>query len=369
MCNRYWYDDNPPPFDFNEESILNFSNEFFNYTTEPVNTHNPRANLYKICGLTDKIFIENTGEAHDFRDYILIEELCKEFNKEVSDFIVVSQNHFLDFKENKYGINHLVWDDVLISCPKWIERFFVDLDFNNPREKKFLFLNNNFRIHRFKMINELSKIGLDDLGFISLASLNGAKSDLGKWWDNNKEDHEIFKIAIEMQKSQINFNFWQNKFNYTLDIHNLEGIPPTRFLNLDNTYLKNTYFSIVAETWFENDRKKLLVTEKSFKHSVSQPFIMLGAPNQLKVLHSFGLETFSELFDESYDEIEDDNDRFLFVFNEIERVSRMSHTELKKIIKGNIVDKLLHNRDVLLNFDLGTYLKNFYTNVKIKNFQ
>ena len=47
----------------------------------------------------------------------------------------------------------------------------------------------------------------------------------------------------------------------------------------------------------------------------------------------------------------------------------MSHTELKKIIKGNIVDKLLHNRDVLLNFDLGTYLKNFYTNVKIKNFQ
>lgn len=63
--------------------------------------------------------------------------------------------------------------------------------------------------------------------------------------------------------------------------------------------------SLVAETAAENNSCKTpLVSEKTFKPlAFYHPFVVCGDSNTLNYLQSLGFETFSNLFDESYDTI------------------------------------------------------------------
>lgn len=67
------------------------------------------------------------------------------------------------------------------------------------------------------------------------------------------------------------------------------------------------HIQIVPETLFNTNKTHL--TEKVFKPMVMrQPFIIVGPPNSLSYLKSYGFETFNDLWDESYDnEIDPDN--------------------------------------------------------------
>ena len=114
--------------------------------------------------------------------------------------------------------------------------------------------------------------------------------------------------------------------------------------------LENVFFMVVAESWFSEgaDNKMLCVSEKSFKALVSTPFISFGNMGMLKYLKTQGFKTSSHMFDESYDDISDNNERFLFVMNEIEKFCQLSYDEKKeKYIKS--FDNILHNQKVLLN--------------------
>ena len=82
-------------------------------------------------------------------------------------------------------------------------------------------------------------------------------------------------------------------------------------------WYNDTYFSLVAET-----TKDLLggthVTEKSFKPmAYYHPFIVWGQPGTLHFLKDLGFETFENLFDESYDLIQNDQDRLSAVINNV----------------------------------------------------
>lgn len=62
---------------------------------------------------------------------------------------------------------------------------------------------------------------------------------------------------------------------------------------------------VVGETVFEGNR--LHLTEKSFKPVVlQQPFIIASCRGSLEYLRSYGFETFSSVWDESYDGLPDD---------------------------------------------------------------
>ena len=88
----------------------------------------------------------------------------------------------------------------------------------------------------------------------------------------------------------------------------------------------DSYIYIVTETNFEKD---IFLTEKICNPmAVLQPFIVFGAHGYLKYLRSFGFETFDGFIDESYDEIENNEERYLKVCNEIERISNLPLEEL-----------------------------------------
>ena len=71
-------------------------------------------------------------------------------------------------------------------------------------------------------------------------------------------------------------------------------------------FYQNSLLSIVTETnW---DLPHLTSTEKSFKpFRDKHPFIIVGVDGALKSMRNLGFKTFSEFWDESYDEIEDCN--------------------------------------------------------------
>jgi len=88
---------------------------------------------------------------------------------------------------------------------------------------------------------------------------------------------------------------------------------------------------IVPETLFHTSKTHL--TEKVFKPIVmKQPFIIVGCPNTLAYLKSYGFRTFEGLWDESYDSILDGDERMAAIIKVVERLTLLDSASYERII-------------------------------------
>lgn len=87
------------------------------------------------------------------------------------------------------------------------------------------------------------------------------------------------------------------------------------------------------------------VSEKIFKPLAHfHPFVVAGSAYTLEYLHKQGFETFPELFDESYDQILNDVERFEAVcVSIIDAVERWKRNEF--IVDTNVQNKMIHNHN------------------------
>ena len=120
----------------------------------------------------------------------------------------------------------------------------------------------------------------------------------------------------------------------------LPGYPPDlvedqRFFNPE--WYDSTLFSVVVESSPSNTNR-IFITEKSCKPlAYYHPFMVLASPGSLAYLQSQGFETFPELFDESYDSIEDLSTRMHILSSNITNFdSKLCHT-------AQVKSKLEHN--------------------------
>ena len=112
--------------------------------------------------------------------------------------------------------------------------------------------------------------------------------------------------------------------------------------------------------FFKNNPCK--VTEKIYKAISFHPFIIVGGCGILKYLRSLGFKTFPEMFDESYDEIENDFERMTFVLSELKRLCEMSNKELHKLyIK--CLPAIKHNQKVLMDVNATEMLEELYQKI------
>jgi hypothetical protein len=73
---------------------------------------------------------------------------------------------------------------------------------------------------------------------------------------------------------------------------------------------QETNIEVVLETLFDDDR--LHLTEKSLRPvACAQPFIVVATHGSLEYLRSYGFKTFADVWDESYDTIEDPKERLV----------------------------------------------------------
>ena len=228
---------------------------------------------------------------------------------------------------------------------------FVDDNFlneNKPREKKALLLNRRLRLHRLFILSLLLEDGLLDKTLSSFSmddSLLGY-DDLEGPLLQRREQNIFVKEDYYIDKIVSGFNKLKTIHTQTLDFDNIDGV-----LGLGHEtkeLYEKTYFSIVTETMFLDDFG--FVSEKVFKPILHlHPFVVLGSPNTLKHLKSYGFKTFDRWWDESYDSEEHHGERFKKIYEVITTLLNKSDEEWVKMI-GEMTEVLIYNKNHMLSF-------------------
>jgi len=120
------------------------------------------------------------------------------------------------------------------------------------------------------------------------------------------------------------------------------------------SHYHNSAFCLVTETWAEG--RKLFISDAvlaSILHST--PFLIVGCRGSLSLLRSKGFKTFGNIIDESYDDIEDDAERWDAVLTQVEHLGKIHHSH---IITDHLKETLDYNLKHL--FDIAPIEENIF---------
>ena len=145
-------------------------------------------------------------------------------------------------------------------------------------------------------------------------------------------------------KDRVNRGIWsRNVDRAKTTTHRVRADPlDGRFVSI--SYLlpveiyNETFYSIVAETLYTNQYSQF--TEKTAKPIVAgRPFVVFSGQFFLRNLRSLGFQTFGAVIDESYDAVEDDNERFTQAWKQVELLCQLDPAavmqELQSVIAHN----------------------------------
>jgi len=208
-------------------------------------------------------------------------------------------------------------------------------------EKLFLVWNRRYRNHRIILALILESLNLIDKAYISFSEAHVERQTMK------------FKESIPHHLIE----------NWSTDIlpHNIESFAARLPLVLDNEtninqmcqdpnnvsrpYYQNSLISLITETNFDNP--EVTLTEKSYKPiKEKHPFITVGVNGALKGLHKSGFRTFSEFWDEGYDEIADPSQRMRSIRNILADIATWDHDKILDF-KRRVKPILEHNYAVL----------------------
>lgn len=141
--------------------------------------------------------------------------------------------------------------------------------------------------------------------------------------------HNYFK---NMYPSRVIFDEKINKFGNNKD-------------NLKYIY-HDSFVDVVTESRFAQPTSNY--SEKVYRPIFyKKPFIMVGPPHTLHYLREQGFKTFSDIWDESYDIMEDHESRLFAIFKLIDQINGMSIPKLKELY-NQIIPIVEYNRKLLL---------------------
>lgn len=200
------------------------------------------------------------------------------------------------------------------------------------RSKHFLSLNRVLRVHRTYFASFIFENNLFSKFYISLLT------------PTSLENYGDAFFKYKKYKEDIN-----NLIPLELDTTNIQW--PLQGFFTGDTYYKDhyldSYFNITTETFFYENAT--FFTEKTLKPIEGlQPFITISTPYFLKTLREFGFKTFGSIWDESYDEIEDNDIRLQAIFDLILEISKWDLETCEKKYKS-VLDICIYNRSHLRN--------------------
>jgi hypothetical protein len=112
-------------------------------------------------------------------------------------------------------------------------------------------------------------------------------------------------------------------------------------------HFSDSYCHIVLETFFDADGSNgCFISEKVFKPiRHGQPFVVFGARHTLKTLRELGYRTYDYAIDNSYDDIEDNTERFIKVIDAIKKIKKQNMHQWYM----SMLDDINHNRQLYIN--------------------
>lgn len=314
----------------------------------------------------DDVFISPSGkkliffhphEALERFEYKSFHKAVKKAGFKDSEWVFIDSN-FEENYENVLHIDYQMYRTLNHLLQSKNINFFPFKDWQirklkeSKRKKMFLSYNGYPHPHRIMLTHELKKRGLMDRGLVSLLKKPNREDflqlrnklntddDWGESDDYFKKEHLLdvkqdFENGVRFEP--LNSNTYQ-----TDDVQHSLDFP--------FEHLKQTYFNIVPETKFftiEENARYIFVTEKTYKALVTQPFIVLGRPKILQYLKQKGFRTFPKMFDESYDDIQDNKARFDFIMNEVHALCDKGLNVVRELYLESF-DNILHNQKVLM---------------------
>jgi hypothetical protein len=186
------------------------------------------------------------------------------------------------------------------------------------KNKTFLQFNRRYREQRLLFLMNLYKRDLLKDFHISFS-------------DTQPEGNDTFhRSATELNhKHNIGLNQideLSSKLPLVLDTPDFSKFPMELSVSDTIRFYNDSLIHVIAETNFYTNI--IHITEKTMKPIMyKQPFIFVGPAHSIRCLKSMGFKTFSDLWDESYDDEEDHGKRMNMVLDLLERLNNLSDKE------------------------------------------
>lgn len=300
----------------------------------------------------------------------IITNLVSYYNFKLSDFVIlngcypnnynvelykkyIESSNFLKIKTFLVNSLELGFLKILLHESTWEGpkfKFLSNIEYNiAEKNKNFLLYIGKVSQNRIYLFHELHKLNLLDNSYYS-CYFEKEKIDLINWESYPK----YLKDSISFIKEfRVQFPI-KLSANDTFDNIRMWG-----FNNNEKYHYTDTYFSIIPETHSVHQNQhpnqnhilidQVFITEKTYRIIAGKaPFIMVGFTNTLQILRDAGYKTFHPFIDESYDTIENDEDRLKAIIQEIQRLCNFSKKEWIEWGK-NIIPIIEHNQKVLFN--------------------
>lgn len=253
----------------------------------------------------------------------------------IDNIILLTGNHINDPADSKVPL--IFWQFFETAVRLATEKMNIDVSdkFNNlTLLRKFLCLNRIPRETRYYFMYNMHKRKLMDHFRASLDKVSNVADIVS--YNNN--------LFMDQIKDEPEFKKMLETLPWVIDSTNFKL---NHWDTNKNDFSYNNLIFIVTETLFQGDINNIFLTEKTFKPiSLKMPFIVIGQPLTLKRLRESGYKTFSDLWDESYDEIFDPIQRMEKICDVVDQLSKIPTTELTDKIR-QIFDILEHNSKLL----------------------
>ena len=313
----------------------------------------------------------NEGSFYKLNHFTFFSDWCSKFNFNKNNVFLISSNLNINRTFKKYLAEGKILDNITYSGINYFEsvlwnltdvdraskssilkaksQVLRDIHYKDTVNKQYYFnsLNRQPRPERIFLVTLLKSFEK----ISSLCSLSLGPQHIRP--DSYKlEELPIDSSIISDEKDlEVVQNFVSSNFNsikkegYTLDNKDLSL---TDSDNLNYSFYNNSYISVVVET--ENDDHIMFLSEKTFKPIMCyHPFILLGSKHSLKTLKSLGYKTFSNWWDESYDNFDNIYDRIYYAFKEIKKICELDKNSLSDMIK---------DMESVLEYNANHYLTN-----------
>lgn len=242
----------------------------------------------------------------------------------------VSLDRYKDFTKVYFVPSFYAWYEIKNTIS---ENSDITLD-NRKISKHFLSLNNRASWYRQSLYYYFIKHELLNKSYFSYR-MTGR---FGETFDSLFQEHhdpcsDVADLDFEAIKKTIPYTTDLEKYSIANYGDWSYGFPE---------YYNETFCSVICETY---NFDYAFYTEKTFKaFKYQHPFFLYGAQNSLQLLKDMGFETFSTVFDESYDTVESPQGRFEKMCESVLAVSKWSVEELNE--KFNTLKPILeHNHN------------------------
>jgi len=254
---------------------------------------------------------------------------------------------------------HILYEDAIIHFNEFKNKnslmSFEEAKTKN-RPKKAVCFNRRMSHHRMILISLLLNSKLSDYIFLSFDT----KMIEADYFIMDIIEGQSFLKSNELRQSCVDgFRKMKKIKKMTIDVDDIKSVWGFAFEYKQN-YI-DSYFSIVTETLFYQPGN--YISEKTWKPIQHlHPFVIVGRPGTLKYLKQIGFKTFSDFWDESYDNIEDDVLRMETVYELIEKLINLSNEEWDNMyIK--LIPILEHNRNKLVSITEEMISDTYFNNI------